>query len=56
MKSAIDSSDAVIVGDQEAHPELIEYAKNSGKPFLDYQGDEDYYVKYNEFYDKIIES
>jgi starch synthase len=55
MKSTIDSADAVIAGDQEVSQELIEYAKASGKPFLDYQGEEDYYVKYNEFYDKIIE-
>lgn len=55
MKSAIDNADAVIAGDQEVNPELMEYAKSNGKYFLDYQGDEDYYEKYNEFYDKIIE-
>jgi starch synthase len=55
MKSAIDIADAVIAGDREINAELLDYTKASGKPFLDYQGDEDYYKKYNEFYDKIIE-
>jgi len=32
----------------------LEYAKASGKPILEYQDSEDYYVAYNEFYDKII--
>ena len=55
MKNAIDDADAIIVGDESVNPQLLEYAKSSGKPMLDYQGEEDYYAKYNEFYDKIIE-
>lgn len=53
MKGAIDRSDALIVGSPEINPELLEYAKSSGKPMLDYI-EEDYFVAYNEFYDKII--
>ena len=36
------------------NPEILEYAKASGKPMLDYIDDENYYIAYNEFYDKII--
>ena len=54
MKGAIDRSDAIIQGSEEIHPEVLEYAKASGKPMLDYIDDENYYVAYNEFYDKII--
>jgi len=54
MKGAIDRSDALIVGSREVNPEIMKYAKASGKPILEYQDSEDYYVAYNEFYDKII--
>ena len=54
MKGAIDRSDALIIGSSELNPEVLEYAKASGKPILEYQDSEDYYVAYNEFYDKII--
>jgi len=54
MKGAIDRSDALIQGSENLNPEILEYAKASGKPMLDYIDDENYYVAYNEFYDKII--
>ncbi len=54
MKGAIDRSDAIIQGSEEINPEVLEYAKASGKPMLDYIDDENYYVAYNEFYDQII--
>jgi len=54
MKGAIDRSDAFILGSEEINPEVMAYAKATGKPMLEYQGDEDYYAAYNEFYDKII--
>mgnify|MGYP001822403528 CR=1 FL=1 len=54
MKGAIDRADAFIVASAEVNPEIMEYAKASGKPLLEYQDSEDYYVAYNEFYDKII--
>ena len=53
-KSAIDYSDAIIIGSKDVKPELIEYAKKSGKPILEYVDSEEYYTAYNEFYDKII--
>ncbi len=54
LKGAIDRSDALIVGSPDVNSEVLEYAKASGKPLLDYQEDEEYFVAYNEFYDKII--
>jgi starch synthase len=54
MKGAIDRSDALIIGSPEVNPEVLEYAKASRKPILEYQDSEDYYVAYNEFYDNII--
>ncbi len=54
MKGAIDRSDAFILGSEKINPEILDYAKASGKPILEYQGEEDYYAAYNEFYDKII--
>lgn len=53
-KSAIDYSDAIIIGSKNVKPELLEYAQKSGKPILDYDDSEEYYTAYNEFYDKII--
>lgn len=49
-KIAIDYSDAIIEASENVDPELIEYAKNSGKPFLAYPGEEKYAEKYAEFY------
>jgi starch synthase len=53
-KSAIDNSDAIIVGSENVKPEILEYAEKSGKPILEYADSEDYHDAYNEFYDKII--
>ncbi len=55
MKGAIDRSDALIIGSANVNSELLDYAKASGKPLLDYQESEDYHLAYNEFYDQIIE-
>lgn len=57
-KLAIDYSDAVIESMPGAAPELVEYAKASGKPFLAYPGgagqepdtDKEYLIRYKEFY------
>ncbi|MBU2555454.1 MAG: glycogen/starch synthase [Bacteroidetes bacterium] len=55
MKTAIDYSEAIIVGSPEINSEVLAYAKASGKPMLDYQGEEDYFNAYNDFYDQIIQ-
>jgi starch synthase len=54
LKGAIDRSDALIVGSPDVNGEILEYAKASGKPLLDYQDSEEYFEAYNEFYDKVI--
>lgn len=53
MMSAIDFSEGVIVGSENVSPELIEYAKASGKPVLQYQAD-NYVDTYNNFYDLVL--
>ncbi|MFW6020053.1 MAG: glycogen/starch synthase [Bacteroidales bacterium] len=54
IKSAIDHSDGLIMGSENIHPELHQYAKESKKPLLDFQPDEDYIKAYNEFYDRFL--
>lgn len=53
-KFAIDHTDAVIQASDNVAPELIEYAKASGKPFLPFPGEEDYVDAYNDFYNSIL--
>lgn len=49
-KLAIDYADAIVQATPEIAPELAEYAKASGKPFLPYPGEENYVDAYAEFY------
>lgn len=49
-KIAIDYADAVIQSSPEIDQELIDYAKNSGKPFLPYPGTDNYAEAYLDFY------
>lgn len=55
MQGVIDFSDAFILGHEKIDDNVMEMVQASGKPILDYQGEEDYFDAYNEFYDKIIE-
>ncbi|MGQ1947333.1 glycogen/starch synthase [Geofilum sp. OHC36d9] len=52
-KLAIDLSDGIIQGSESIDSELTEYIKASGKPFLEYQSEEDYIDAYNKFYDEL---
>lgn len=47
---AIDNSDAVVQASPEIDPELLDYIKASGKPFLPYPGEEGFVERYAEFY------
>lgn len=47
---AIDYADAVIQSSPDIDPELIDYVKKSGKPFLPYSADADIAESYLEFY------
>ncbi|MEA2043337.1 MAG: glycogen/starch synthase [Bacteroidota bacterium] len=51
---ALKFSDGVIIGDEEVEPEILEIAKKSGLPILEYQGEEDYEKAYSDFYQQII--
>lgn len=51
-KLAIDYADAVIQSSENIDPELIEYAKASGKPFLPFPGDENVQA-YADFYTSL---
>ncbi|MDY4409813.1 MAG: glycogen/starch synthase [Prevotella sp.] len=52
-KMAIDYSDGVIEAGEYVNKELVDYAKQSGRPFLPYPG-EDYANAYKAFYDKLL--
>ena len=54
MKAAIDHSDGVIKGSEKINEEVEKYAKESGKPYLDYQPEETYIEAFNEFYDSLL--
>jgi len=54
IKAAIDFSDGIIIGSPTIHPEIVEYLKESDKPFLEYQPPDRYVNAYNEFYDEVL--
>ena len=54
MKSAIDFSDGVIIGSPSVNPEVVEYLKNTDKPFLEFQPMDRYIDAFSEFYDEIL--
>lgn len=49
-KLAIQYADAIIQASPEVDHELVEMAHNSGKPFMDYPGEDDFVNRYLEFY------
>ncbi len=53
MMTAIDFSDGIIAGAENTNQEVLDYAKNSGKPFLPYN-EEKYVEFYNNFYDNVL--
>ena len=53
-KMAMDHSDGIIQGYETVNEELLTYAKESGKPFLDHIGEEKYIEEYNNFYDSML--
>jgi starch synthase len=55
MKGAIDFSDAIIVGSENVNPELLSYAKQSDKPWLDLQPMDNYIDAYSNFYDELVD-
>ena len=54
-KLAIDYSDGIVQQSEQVAPELLEYARQSGKPFLEYAAD-NYADACNSFYDLVAGS
>lgn len=54
IKAAVEYSDGVIIGSPKINGELRDFAAISGKPVLEYQGEEDYLEAFSDFYDKIL--
>jgi starch synthase len=50
---AIDYSDAIAISSENIDAELIEYARQSGKPILEYPGEENYAEAYKAFYESL---
>jgi len=55
-KLAIDYSDGVIQQSENVNEEVMEYARQAGKPILEYQTPETFAEACNEFYDKVWET
>jgi starch synthase len=53
-KLAINHSDGIIQIAENINPQLIEYAKETAKPFLSYQGKEDFITNFANFYDNLL--
>ncbi len=54
IKAAVEYSDGVIAGSPKINKELLEFVNVSGKPLLDYQGEENYIDAFSDFYDKVL--
>jgi starch synthase len=54
LKAAMEYSDGVIIGSPVVNKELREHAAGSGKPFLDYQGEDHYIEVFSDFYDRVL--
>jgi starch synthase len=55
IKAAIDFSDAIIIAQDQIHPEISHYVKESGKPVLVHENRDDYIDVYNRFYDELLQ-
>ncbi len=55
-KVAMDYADGIIFGEQEIESGLMQYARESGKPLLEYQDRDSYIDAYNQFYDDVLVS
>ncbi len=56
MKSAIDHSDAVVIGSNDLNSDLTAYLKNLEKPVLKYHNKEEFSQAYLDFYqDKVLD-
>lgn len=56
MKLAIDNSDGIIQNCEKVNEEVMQYARESGKPVLEYQNPDDYIEAFDQFYDIVWNS
>lgn len=49
-------ADAIVVASPDVDPQIIEYARSTGKPLLEYSDGDDYADKYSEFYASLSQS
>ena len=54
-KLAFKYADGIIIGKKDLKDELVEAVQSSGKPYLEYQTEEEYLDAYNGFFDKMPE-
>ena len=54
QKTAIDNSDALILGNENINEEILDYAVKSKKKILPYQNETEYIQKYNSFYNTVL--
>lgn len=52
-KLAVDYSDGVVQNSEQVNQEVMDYARQSGKPVLEFQNPDTYAEACNEFYDKV---
>ena len=55
-KLAADFSDGIIQQSEHVNEEVLNYARESGKPVLEYQSPENFAEACNDFYDKVWET
>ncbi len=55
-KLAINLSDGVVAGSENLDQSILDYAKDSGATFMEYQGDSGNVEAYSEFYDTVIDT
>ena len=55
-KFAIDYADGIVQASSKINPQVLTHIKSSGKPFMPYPGDEDYFDAYNNFFSQFVES
>ena len=56
IKSAIDFSDAVIIGSPKINNELLQYLQETEKPYMEFQPMDQYIDVYSDYYDEILVS
>jgi len=54
-KFAISNSDGIIIGSETIDDELTTFIKQTGKPVLPYQDENNYIDAYNDFYDMLLQ-